>query len=137
MSTTDSPRRTSRPVGLTLRPESVTEKSFMESMAGFIHEVVPQVDNLIVIGSRFKKKMYILKSPFHFRHMEVVRQEKHLIQFCGLKWSRLRGSTAYLKVLVAIKLIYRCCLCSDMPQESRLEMININSSRIELYVSSF
>ncbi|XP_046644842.1 breast carcinoma-amplified sequence 3 homolog isoform X3 [Daphnia pulicaria] len=43
MSSSDSPqRRLSRPIGLTLRPESVAEKSFMESMAGFIHEVVPQ-----------------------------------------------------------------------------------------------
>lgn len=44
MSLSESPqRRLSRPIGLTLRPESVAEKSFMESMAGFIHEVVPQV----------------------------------------------------------------------------------------------
>lgn len=45
MATGESPQRRSghRAVGLTLRPELVTEKSFMESMAGFIHEVVPQV----------------------------------------------------------------------------------------------
>lgn len=30
------------PSGLKLRPEPIAEKSFMESMAGFIHEVVPQ-----------------------------------------------------------------------------------------------
>ena len=44
MSSSESPqRRLSKSIGLTLRPESVAEKSFMESMAGFIHEVVPQV----------------------------------------------------------------------------------------------
>ncbi len=50
MSSGDSPRhRGGRPtIGMTLRPESVTEKSFMESMAGFIHEVVPQVTTLVV-----------------------------------------------------------------------------------------
>lgn len=47
MSNAESPqRRPNRPIGITLRPECVTEKSFMESMAGFIHEVVPQVCSL-------------------------------------------------------------------------------------------
>ena len=54
MSSSESPqRRLSRPIGLTLRPEPVAEKSFMESMAGFIHEVVPQVVQIIFINIFF------------------------------------------------------------------------------------
>jgi hypothetical protein len=44
----ESPRRSSRQGGHVVAPQAVSDRSIIESVAGFINEVVPQVINFLL-----------------------------------------------------------------------------------------
>jgi hypothetical protein len=50
----ESPRRRSQE-GARVRPQPVSDKTILESVAGFINEVVPQVNFKINFGQTLKK----------------------------------------------------------------------------------
>ena len=68
----ESPRKTSRQSGHVVTPQPVSDRSIIESVAGFINEVVPQVIDLLLYVSRCLSFLVQITAGCHVGHDHVT-----------------------------------------------------------------